>query len=99
MAENRASLARSSRTQLTPVLHLWLRRQPRWDDAIVQGVYAWHASKARFTSEKIQNCIEWVRKHGFVPRGLRFETRERAQASEELYLGLDLFGRTDSGGR
>lgn len=63
---------------------LLLAKQSVTDDGIVQGVYGWHPSKARFTKEQIQNCIGWMRTQGFVPRGLRFETREQPSAQPEL---------------
>ena len=62
------------------------------DDHIVQEVYAWHSSKARFQRERIVSCIEWMRRENFTPQGYRFETRVKP-SHEELDLGLDLFGR------
>jgi len=69
------------------------------DERIIQGVYGWHPSKARFTREQIQSCIGWMRKQGFVPRGVQFETREKVEVHGELALGLDLFGRVISSNR
>jgi hypothetical protein len=74
---------------------LLVAKQPVTDDAIVQGVYAWHPSKARFPADRILTCICWMRREGFVPRGVRFETREQKGSETELELGLDLFGRAE----
>ena len=88
----------TERAELWATVHaawndLLLAEQPITDEAIVQGVYAWHPSKARFTADRISTCIGWMRKEGFVPQGIHFETREPVQAPTELNLGLDLFGR------
>jgi methylase of polypeptide subunit release factors len=72
---------------------LLLANQPVTDDGIIQGVYAWHPSKARFAADRILTCIGWMRKEGYVPRGVLFETREPKASGPELELGLDLFGR------
>ncbi len=38
-------------------------------DAIVAEVRGWHESKQRFEPQRIKKCIDWMRQHGYVPRG------------------------------
>lgn len=88
----------TERAELWATVHaVWnemlLAKQSVTDEGIIQGVYAWHPAKARFAAERIQACIDWIRKEGFVPIGRSFETREKAPVETELDLGLDLFGR------
>lgn len=87
----------TERAELWATVHavwneLLVAKQPVTDEGIVQGVYAWHPAKSRFTKERIQTCIDWARKEGFVPIGRSFETREKAPVETEL----DLFGETDN---
>lgn len=72
---------------------LILAKEPIDDARIVQEVYSWHRSKARFMEDRILACIKWMRDEGYVPRGLKFDTREQvSQPQGELDLGLDLLG-------
>ena len=65
------------------------------DERIVQEVYSWHPSKARFDRDRIVQCIAWMRREGIEPRGVVFETRAKTD-QQELQLGLDLFGRAQT---
>ncbi|HEY1684394.1 MAG TPA: restriction endonuclease subunit S [Tepidisphaeraceae bacterium] len=52
-----------------------------WNDFLIDGVKPtdeqiikevrenWHAAKQRFTPDRLQTCIDWIRKHDFIPRG------------------------------
>jgi methylase of polypeptide subunit release factors len=73
-----------------------LAKQPVSDETIIQGVYAWHPAKARFVADRISACIGWMRKEGFIPRGIEFETRVQKPVETELELGLDLFDRAEA---
>ncbi len=39
------------------------------EDAVVKEVYDWHEAKKKFDRARILNCIEWMRKEGYVPTG------------------------------
>ncbi|MCC7408474.1 MAG: restriction endonuclease subunit S [Phycisphaeraceae bacterium] len=43
-------------------------------DAVVSEVHGWHESKQRFEPQRIKQCINWMKKHSFVPRGERRST-------------------------
>lgn len=32
-----------------------------------RGLYAWHESKKRFTRQRIERCIKWMRERGYAP--------------------------------
>lgn len=71
---------------------LILADRPTTEQHIVQEVYAWHPSKARFTEERIQKCVAWMKQNDFVPQGVRFQKVVQTP-TKEMELGLDLFGR------
>ncbi len=40
------------------------------DDQVIEQVREhWHKAKERFTPKRLRDCIGWIRKHNFVPRG------------------------------
>jgi len=49
--------------------------RPADDDAIAAEIYNWDPQKAKFTRRVIGGRLQWMRKHGYVPRG----TGERTQ--------------------
>ena len=45
-------------------------RQPTDDQIITEIRDNWHEAKQRFTPQRIQKCLDWMRKNDLTPRGL-----------------------------
>ncbi len=43
---------------------------PSTAENIIQGLFAWHESKKRFTRQRIEKCIKWMRERGYVPAAM-----------------------------
>ncbi|MHC2069628.1 restriction endonuclease subunit S [Bremerella sp. T1] len=50
------------------------------DDAIIEEIYAWHEKKKKFTPDVIQKRLAWMRRHKFIPVGLRPGTSKATES-------------------
>lgn len=56
--------------------------RPAHDEAIIEEVYGWDASKAKFSRSDILRRLAWMRKHGYVPQGTGQRTAVASKRTE-----------------
>ncbi len=57
--------------------------RPATPEAIIAEVHGWDESKKRFAEDRITRCIDWMRKHGYIPTGTGQRTQLRPPVSEK----------------
>ena len=55
------------------------------DDGIVNAFYEFHVAKAAIEEHRVRVCIQWLRAHNLVPRGIRFGPRLAESPQGELF--------------